>query len=91
MKIRAYDPEANFAAMTALEGKIETFQNGYDALENADGLVIFTDWQEFRNPDFEAIAAKLKNTVIFDGRNLYEPDVVKQAGIEYYSIGRAPV
>jgi len=91
MKIRAYDPEANSAAMTALEGKIETFQNGYDALENADGLVIFTDWQEFRNPDFEAIAAKLKNTVIFDGRNLYEPDVVKQAGIEYYSIGRAPV
>lgn len=91
MKIRAYDPEAATAAMTALEGKIETFQNGYDALENADGLVIFTDWQEFRNPDFEAIAAKLKNPVIFDGRNLYEPDVVKQAGIEYYSIGRAPV
>ena len=91
MKIRAYDPEANSAAMTALDDKIETFQNGYDALENADGLVIFTDWQEFRNPDFEAIAAKLKNTVIFDGRNLYEPDVVKQAGIEYYSIGRAPV
>ncbi len=91
MKIRAYDPEANSAAMTVLEGKIETFQNGYDALENADGLVIFTDWQEFRNPDFEAMAAKLKKSVIFDGRNLYEPDVVKQAGIEYYSIGRAPV
>jgi len=77
--------------MTALEGKIETFQNGYDALENADALVIFTDWQEFRNPDFEVIAAKLKKPVIFDGRNLYEPDIVKQAGIEYYSIGRAPV
>ncbi len=91
MKIRAYDPEANSAAMTALDGKIETFQNGYDALENADGLVIFTDWQEFRNPDFEAIAAKLKKPVIFDGRNLYEPEVVKQAGIEYHSIGRAPV
>jgi UDPglucose 6-dehydrogenase len=91
MKIRAYDPEAASAAMTALEGKIETFQNGYDALENADALVIFTDWQEFRNPDFEVIAAKLKKPVIFDGRNLYEPDVVKQAGIEYYSIGRAPV
>ncbi len=91
MKIRAYDPEANSAAMTALEGKIETFQNGYDALENADGLVIFTDWQEFRNPDFGLITAKLKKPVIFDGRNLYEPDVVKQAGIEYYSVGRAPV
>jgi len=91
MKIRAYDPEAGTAAMTALEGKIETFQNGYDALENADGLVIFTDWQEFRNPDFGLITAKLKNPVIFDGRNLYEPDVVKQSGIKYYSIGRTPV
>ncbi len=91
MKIRAYDPEAATAAMTALEGKIETFQNGYDALENADGLVIFTDWQEFRNPDFRLITAKLKKSVIFDGRNLYEPNVVKKAGIEYYSIGRAPV
>jgi len=91
MKIRAYDPEANSAGMAALDDKIETFQNGYDALENADGLVIFTDWQEFRNPDFGLITAKLKNPVIFDGRNLYEPDVVKQAGIEYHSIGRAPV
>ncbi len=91
MKIRAYDPEAATSAMTALDGKIETFQNGYDALENADGLVIFTDWQEFRNPDFGLITTKLKKPVIFDGRNLYEPDVVKQAGIEYYSIGRSPV
>jgi len=91
MKIRAYDPEAAQAALTALEGKIETFQNGYDALENADALVIFTDWQEFRNPDFGLITAKLKKSVVFDGRNLYEPDVVKEAGIEYYSIGRAPV
>ena len=88
MKIRAYDPEATSAALTALDGKIETFQNGYDALKNADALVIFTDWQEFRNPDFEVIAGKLKKPVIFDGRNLYNPDVVKKAGIEYYSIGR---
>ncbi len=91
MKIRAYDPEAASAALTALDGKIETFQNGYDTLEDADALVIFTDWQEFRNPDFELIAAKLKKPVIFDGRNLYDPDIVKKAGFEYYSIGRAPV
>ena len=88
MKIRAYDPEAASAAVTALDGKIETFQNGYDALDNADALVIFTDWQEFRNPDFEVIVTKLKKPVIFDGRNLYDPEVVKKAGIEYYSIGR---
>jgi UDPglucose 6-dehydrogenase len=91
MKIRAYDPEAGPSATAALEGKIQTLQNGYDALDGADALVIFTDWQEFRNPDFEAIAAKLKQPAIFDGRNLYDPEVVRKAGIEYYSIGRAPV
>lgn len=91
MKIRAYDPEAAPAAMTALGHKIETFPNGYDALENADALVIFTDWHEFRNPDLNTIATKLKKPVIFDGRNLYDLDVVKKAGIEYHSIGRASI
>ena len=88
MKIRAYDPEAASAAVEALDGKIETFQNGYDALDNADALVIFTDWQEFRNPDFEVIAGKLKKPVIFDGRNLYDLSYVRKQGIEYHSIGR---
>jgi UDPglucose 6-dehydrogenase len=91
MKIKAYDPEAASSAMAALDDAIEISQNGYDALDGADALVIFTDWQEFRNPDFEAIAAKLEKPVIFDGRNLYDPVVVKQAGIEYHSIGRASV
>jgi len=91
MKIKAYDPEASCSAMAALDGAIETLQNGYDVLDGADALVIFTDWQEFRNPDFEVIAAKLKKPVIFDGRNLYDPDVVKKAGIEYHSIGRPTV
>ena len=88
MSIKAYDPEAGPAALAALDGKIETFQNGYDALVNSDALVIFTDWQEFRNPDFDVIAKKLNKPVIFDGRNLYNPDIVKKAGIEYHSIGR---
>ena len=88
MKVRAYDPEAASAAMTVLDGKIETFQNGYEPLGDADALVVLTDWQEFRNPDFEVIVTKLKKPVIFDGRNLYDPEVVKKAGIEYYSIGR---
>ena len=91
MKIKAYDPEAVSSAMTALDGQIETVQNGYDALDGADALIIFTDWQEFRNPDFEVIAKKLKKPVIFDGRNLYNSDIVKKAGIEYHSIGRASV
>ncbi len=88
MRVRAYDPEAASAAMTVLDGKIETFQNGYELLGDADALVVLTDWQEFRNPDFEVIVTKLKKPVIFDGRNLYDPEVVKKAGIEYYSIGR---
>jgi UDPglucose 6-dehydrogenase len=91
MQIKAYDPAAAETAMAALDGKIQTFQNGYDVIDNADALVIFTDWQEFRNPDFELIAAKLKKKVIFDGRNLYDPETVKHAGIEYHSIGRPHV
>ncbi|MBN2589536.1 MAG: UDP-glucose/GDP-mannose dehydrogenase family protein [Sedimentisphaerales bacterium] len=90
-KIKAYDPEAGPSALVALKDKIEVVQNGYDALDNADALVIFTDWQEFRNPDFEDIKSKLKNPVIFDGRNLYNPDMLKRAGIEYHSVGRPSV
>jgi UDPglucose 6-dehydrogenase len=91
MKIKAYDPAAAPAAMDALDAKIETCENGYDALDDADALVILTDWQEFRNPDFGAIVKRLKKPVIFDGRNLYDPEVVRNAGIEYYSIGRTPI
>jgi UDPglucose 6-dehydrogenase len=91
MKIRAYDPQAASAAMTALDAKIQTMETGYQPLEDADALVILTDWQEFRNPDFALIAEKLKKPVIFDGRNLYNPDLIKDAGFEYYSIGRPPV
>lgn len=90
IKVRAYDPEAAVAAAAALGGRIETFVNGYDALENADALVILTDWQEFRNPDFESITKKLKSPVIFDGRNLYDPHIVAKAGLEYHCIGRPP-
>jgi UDPglucose 6-dehydrogenase len=91
MNIRAYDPEAASSAQKVLGDKIQIFQNGYDALDNADALIIFTDWQEFRNPDFKTVVAKMKKPIIFDGRNLYNPEVVHAAGIEYYSVGRAPV
>jgi UDPglucose 6-dehydrogenase len=91
IKVRAYDPEAAATGKTALGGKIETFENGYDAIDGADALVILTDWQEFRNPDFELIAKKLKKPVIFDGRNLYDIEVVRKAGFGYYSVGRPSV
>ena len=85
MKIKAYDPEAGPGE---LEGKIETVDRSYDVLDGADALVVFTDWQEFRTPNFELIAEKLSKPIIFDGRNLYDPTYVKKQGIEYYSIGR---
>ncbi len=85
IKVKAYDPEAG---PDKLEGKIDICKQSYDVLDGADALVIFTDWQEFRNPDFEQIVARLNKPVIFDGRNLYDPGYVKKQGIEYYSIGR---
>ncbi len=89
MKIRAYDPEAMEATKEKLGNRIETFKDSYDMLDGADGLVIFTDWQEFRNPDFDQIAGRLKKAVIFDGRNLYDSNIVRKQGIEDHRSGRA--
>ncbi len=86
MQITAYDPEAGCGE---LEGKIRKVGSAYDVLDGSDALVIFTDWQEFRTPDFDTIAKKLKQPVLFDGRNLYSPSFVKKMGLEYHSIGRA--
>lgn len=60
----------------------------YEALHRADALVIVTEWQEFRSPDFDRIKAELSEPVIFDGRNLYSPEFVKKLGVQYYSVGR---
>jgi len=91
IKITAYDPEAMPAALEKLDGRIDTADDAYKALEGADGLVILTDWQEFRAPDFELILSKLNRPVIFDGRNLYNSKYVQMQGLEYYSIGRADI
>ena len=88
MKIRAFDPEAMETAKAALNNSIETGKDDYGILNGADALVIFTEWQQFRTPDFDAIKAKLRKPVIFDGRNLYEPAYMKKLGFEYYCIGR---
>jgi UDPglucose 6-dehydrogenase len=91
IKVSAYDPEAMSAALVELDGRIETAKGAYEALDGADGLVVLTDWQEFRTPDFGLISGKLKRPVIFDGRNLYDVEYVRKQGLEYYSIGRADV
>jgi UDPglucose 6-dehydrogenase len=86
--VRAHDPEAMETARAEIGDRLSTFEDGYAALDGADGLVVFTDWQEFRTPDFELIASKLKKPLIFDGRNLYEPSVMKKQGFEYHCVGR---
>ena len=89
--VQAYDPVALDEAKKVLEGtpRLVFIGNQKDALEGADALVIVTEWKEFRNPQFEHIKATLKQPVIFDGRNLYEPALMESFGIEYHAIGRA--
>lgn len=86
--IAAFDPEAMDNARRIYEGKITFVAKDYDALVDADALIIVTEWNEFRNPDFQKIKSYLRGKVIFDGRNVYDPHKIKQLGFEYYSIGR---
>ena len=88
--VRAYDPEAYEEALR-IYGDTEAVQvcdNRAETLDDADGLLVVTEWNEFRSPDFNAIRAALKEPVVFDGRNLYDPDFMRQAGFAYYAIGR---
>ena len=71
--------------------KIELFQDEYDALEGADALLIVTEWPVFRQPDFELMINKMKQKVIFDGRNLYPTEQMKEMGFKYISIGRTEI
>jgi len=89
--VTAYDPVAMAEArrIFGAEPRIAYADNPLQAIEGADALVIVTEWKEFRSPDFPHIAATLKTPVIFDGRNLYDPRLVRDAGIEYQPIGRA--
>ena len=86
----AYDPVAMHEARRVFgdEPRLSYAESPMAALDGADALLIVTEWKEFRSPDFEVIKAKLKQPVIFDGRNLYEPKQVRQFGIDYQAIGR---
>jgi UDPglucose 6-dehydrogenase len=88
--ITAYDPVATREAQRVMAGLtgLSYADSPMKALEGADALVIVTEWKEFRSPDFGAIAAALKQPVIFDGRNMYDPRLVRELGIEYVAIGR---
>ncbi|MBP6224412.1 MAG: UDP-glucose/GDP-mannose dehydrogenase family protein [Rhizobacter sp.] len=90
-KIKAYDPVAMTEARRVLEGVqgLDFVDNQTQALEGSDALVIITEWKEFKSPDFDAIKSMLKQPVVIDGRNLYEPALMRALGIEYSGIGRA--
>ena len=74
-----------------LGGSARIVRDMYEAVQGADALVISTDWDEFKSPDFARLASVMRGRVIFDGRNLYRRAAVKEAGFAYYSVGRAPV
>ena len=90
-RLQAYDPVAMEEARRVLEGTpgLSFVDSQEAALEGADALVVVTEWKEFRNPDFDTIKATLKQPLIFDGRNIYDPKLMKLQGIDYHGIGRA--
>jgi len=90
-KINVYDPEAMPNVKAILGDKVTFSKNPYEAIDQADALLIVTEWPQFRTPDFERMDSLLKNKVIFDGRNLYETSQMRDLGYTYYSIGRQTV
>jgi UDPglucose 6-dehydrogenase len=89
--VSVHDPEAMENVKQIFGNKIEYFESAYEAAENADAVFIATEWPEFRTPDFDKLASVFKSKVIFDGRNVYELDMMKEHGFTYYSIGREVV
>jgi UDPglucose 6-dehydrogenase len=89
-KVRAYDPEARHEAERVFGQREDLVlcESARQALDGADALAVVTEWKQFRSPDFSRLQATLTDRVIFDGRNLYEPHEVEQAGLAYYGIGR---
>ncbi len=87
-KVRAYDPEAKKVAKSIFGRKIHYARHAYDAVKGADALLLVTEWNEFREPDFGKLKRALVTPVIFDGRNQYDPKQVRALGFTYFSIGR---
>ena len=89
-KVRAYDPAAAAEAKRIFshDPSVQICGSALETVEGADALAIVTEWQEFRSPDFRALNARLRTPAIFDGRNLYDPAVLKAQGFEYFPIGR---
>lgn len=87
-RIQAFDPEATVEARKIFGDRIVYTARNYDALDGASALLVLTEWNEFRRPDFQRIKKLLEEPIIFDGRNIYDPGELKKLGFDYYSIGR---
>ncbi len=88
VKLRLHDPVALDETRKQIGNVAEFFDNNYDALVQSDALVIVTEWNEFRRPDFERMKELMRQPVIFDGRNIYDPARIREKGFTYYGIGR---
>lgn len=88
VKLKAYDPAAMENTKKQFGSSVEWSKNSYEALKGSDGLVVLTEWNEFRSPDFEIIKSLLRHRVIFDGRNIYDTKRIRDLGFSYYCIGR---
>jgi UDPglucose 6-dehydrogenase len=93
MKVRAFDPAAEEKARAVLADNplVEIRDDQYEVLDDADCLAVATDWNQFKNPDFQEIRNRLARPVIFDGRNLWTFEAVREHGLQYFSIGASPV
>lgn len=89
--ITTFDPEAMNNVKQIIGDKIQFASNQYEALQNADALIIATEWGEFRTPEFEKMNSLLKNKVVFDGRNVYDSSQMKELGYHYESVGRSTI
>ena len=87
-RIAVYDPEAMNNVSAQFGDRLSYAKNPYQALEKADGLIICTEWSVFRSPDFSVMFKSMNQPVIFDGRNIFEPEEVRAQGFDYFSIGR---
>jgi UDPglucose 6-dehydrogenase len=86
--VRAFDPEGTEQAKKALGNSIEYAGNMYDAVEGADALLLLTEWKQFQRPSWQRVKSAMRGHVVFDGRNIYDPERLRAEGFEYYGMGR---
>lgn len=89
-KVQAFDPAANenFKQLYKGNKNIKIYSNNYSALKNSNGLILVTEWNEFRRIDIEKMKSLMKTYVVFDGRNIYDPKILRAKGFSYYGVGR---